>query len=111
MTTALHTASRASRSEAGHRGQRIESPERHDKVSRARIRTILKINELEAHLRPNAEAIDGLLRRSAGYRSYRARRNGTLVPINVLEQQELREDIPGPSPERPRLTCDQPTSA
>lgn len=56
------------------------------------IRTILVETSLEAHLRPNAEAIDGLLR-SAGYRSHRAKRNGTLVPIDVLDQRDLREDI------------------
>ena len=56
------------------------------------IATILVETSLEAHLRPNAEAIDTLLR-LAGYRSHRAKRNGTLVPINVLEQQDLREDI------------------
>ncbi len=56
------------------------------------IRTILVETSLEAHLRPNAEAIDALLR-SAGYRSHRAKRNGTLVPIEVLAQREFREDI------------------
>jgi FkbM family methyltransferase len=56
------------------------------------IGTILVETSLEAHLRPNAEAIDGLLR-SAGYRSHRAKGNGMLVPIDVLDQQELREDI------------------
>lgn len=56
------------------------------------IRTILVETSLEAHLRPNAEAIDGLLR-SAGYRSHRAERNGTLVPLDVLDQLALREDI------------------
>lgn len=61
-------------------------------LSEGAIRTILVETSLEAHLRPNAEAIDGLLR-SAGYRSHRAKRDGMLVPINVLEQRELREDI------------------
>jgi FkbM family methyltransferase len=56
------------------------------------IRTILVETSLEAHLRPNAGSIDGLLR-SAGYRSHRAKRNGVLVPIDVMDQKELREDI------------------
>ena len=56
------------------------------------ISTILVETSLEAHLRPNAEAIDALLR-SSGYRSHRAERNGKLVPIDVLAQRELREDI------------------
>lgn len=56
------------------------------------IRTVLVETSLEAHLRPNTEAIDALLR-SAGYRSCRALRNGNLVPIDVLGQCQLREDI------------------
>lgn len=56
------------------------------------IRTVLVETSLEAHLRPNAEAIDALLR-SSGYRSHRAQRDGRLLPINVLDQRELREDI------------------
>ena len=56
------------------------------------ISKILVETSLEAHLRPNAEAIDMLLR-SAGYRSHRVKRDGTLVPIDVLDQRELREDI------------------
>lgn len=61
-------------------------------LSARAIRSILVETSLEPHLRLNAEAIDGLLR-SAGYRSYRANRNGALVPIDVLDQRELREDI------------------
>ncbi len=56
------------------------------------IDKILVETSLEEHLRPNAEAIDGLLR-SVGYRSHRAKRDGMLVPIDVLAQTELREDI------------------
>lgn len=61
-------------------------------LSERAIQTILVETSLEAHLRPNAQAIDGLLR-SAGYRSHRAKRSGMLVPIDVLDQRELREDI------------------
>ena len=61
-------------------------------LSKGAIRTILVETSLEAHLRPNAEAIDGLLR-SAGYRSHRVQRNGSLRPIDVLNSGDLREDI------------------
>ena len=57
-------------------------------LSEHAIRTILVETSLEAHLRPNAEAIDELLR-SAGCRSHRAKRNGALEPIDVLDQREL----------------------
>lgn len=56
------------------------------------IRTILIETSLEAHLRPNALAIDALLK-AAGYASHRARRDGTLLPVDVPAQKDLREDI------------------
>jgi FkbM family methyltransferase len=56
------------------------------------IGSILVETSLEPHLRPNAEAIDALLR-SAGFRSFRALRNGDLEPIDVLRHRQLREDI------------------
>lgn len=56
------------------------------------IDAILVETSLEPHLRPNAEAIDVLLR-SAGFRSYRVQRNGRLKLIDVMKQNELREDI------------------
>ncbi len=56
------------------------------------IKTILVETSLEPHLRPRAVAIDELLR-ACGYRSFRVHRNGTLVPLDVLQQPVLREDI------------------
>lgn len=56
------------------------------------IEAVLVETSLDPHLRPNAEAIDALLR-SAGFRSFRVQRNGRLEPLDVLKQHELREDI------------------
>lgn len=56
------------------------------------IRTVLVETTLLPHTRELTGKIDELLR-TAGYTSFRAKRNGELVPINVMEQQELREDI------------------
>jgi FkbM family methyltransferase len=61
-------------------------------LSERAVATILVETSLEQHLRPNAVAIDGLLR-EAGFRSHRAKRDGSLVPIDVLAQEDLREDI------------------
>lgn len=61
-------------------------------LARHAIRTILVETTLLPHTRELTQAIDDLLR-GAGYRSFRALRSGTLVPIDVMGQKELREDI------------------
>lgn len=63
-----------------------------DMLARRAIRTILVETTLLPHTRELTQEIDDLLR-AAGYRSFRALRNGALVPIDVTAQNELREDI------------------
>ena len=61
-------------------------------LAKRAIRTILVETTLLPHTRDLTQEIDDLLRK-AGYRSFRALRNGGLVPIDVMAQKELREDI------------------
>lgn len=61
-------------------------------LAKRAIRTILVETTLMAHTQELTREIDDLLR-GAGYRSHQARRNGTLVPINIMERKEIREDI------------------
>ncbi len=56
------------------------------------VKTILVETTLLPHTRELTKDIDDLLR-AAGLRSYRAKRDGSLVPIQVMELKELREDI------------------
>jgi len=56
------------------------------------VRTVLVETTLLDHTVEMTRTIDELLR-GHGYRSNRARRNGVLDPINVLEHHGLREDI------------------
>jgi FkbM family methyltransferase len=61
-------------------------------LAECRIITILVETTLMAHTREVTQNIDDLLR-NAGYSSHSARRDGTLVPIDIMQRKELREDI------------------
>jgi FkbM family methyltransferase len=61
-------------------------------LAERRITTILVETTLMAHTREVTQNIDDLLR-NAGYSSHSARRDGTLVPIDIMQRKELREDI------------------
>jgi hypothetical protein len=63
-----------------------------DLLARKAIKAILVETTLLAHTRELNQEIDELLR-NAGFTSHHVRRDGTLVPLNVMERNELREDI------------------
>lgn len=61
-------------------------------LGRQAVQEILVETTVDAEKRPVAQAIDTLLR-NAGYCSHRVQPNGELVPIDVMAQADLREDI------------------